>query len=578
MDRRDDDYYEANASDIRFEDITSSKMNAKTLGRLRDGDDKRRNHLTLGRERWNDFQLGEGDDLGWLGYFIGRSVNLHRLYIQYLPEDDGGEQQMHAFSDGIARNQSIQKVVIDNVSNNGFAAIARALGNLSQLEELSLQTDDDAGLNINRCSALGTLLESGVSKLKKLRLDSNNIDDAGVVAFAHGLRSIGSSLKELDLRWNSIGNEGLSALVAGLANCTSLELLNLSYNDFSNEGLLALSDWLQRDQMNLKRLNLESCGIDDEGLQALTEGATTHCKDLDLSGNDSITASGLRYLSASLQSEHCCLESLYIGGWEDIGDDAAEVLARGLVGNKSLRCLHLRDESEESWIALSQAGLNAFSKALCDTSSINNTYLSNHALQELYYWDDDDDLEGGFNLDGDERVVQYLQLHKEHPDPEHAARCKILMNHAHLEMTPLLQWELKFLPLAVGWFEKAKPVTTLSIDDIDSDSESEGQALEESEEVFQSRVLTALYEFVRGMTEKVLERRDELALVAAYDDKIAMAEDESKWLREEKKRIRKERKRLREDVVQRDRKIAKLKEENKRLCGIVESVRKSLDD
>jgi len=58
------------------------------------------------------------------------------------------------------------------------------------------------------------------------------------------------------------------------------------------------------------------------------------------------------------------------------------------------------------------------------------------------------------------------------------------------------------------------------------------------------------------MTEKVLERRDELALVAACDDKIA---------------------RLREDAEERDRKITQLEEENERLRGIVELARKVLE-
>jgi hypothetical protein len=234
----------------------------------------------------------------------------------------------------------------------------------------------------------------------------------------------------------------------------------------------------------------------------------------------------------------------------NIEDDIAEVLARGLVGNKMLRRLHLRVDGQE-YFPISPAGWNVFSTALCDTSTANNTYLSNHTVQELYYWDQDDYVnEEDFNID--ESVFQYLQLNKQHP--EHAARCKILMNHAHLDMTPLLQWELKFLPLAVGWFERAKPCTTLLIDDIDPDYER--QVLEESEEAFQSRILTALYEFVRGMPKKVLERRDELALVAAYDDKIAMAA----MVKEES-----------------DRKISQLEEENKRLRGIMKSMRNALD-
>jgi Ran GTPase-activating protein (RanGAP) involved in mRNA processing and transport len=309
--------------------------------------------------------------LGWLGYFIGKSVKLQCLDIRYLPEDDGGEQQMHAFSDGIARNQSIQKVVIDKLSSNGFAAIARALGNLSQLEELVLKSYYNAGLNVNGCSALGTLLESGASKLKKLDLVDNDISDAGVAAFAHGLRTIGPSLKVLDLAGNSIRSEGLSALVAGLANCTSLERLDLSYNGgFSSAaaGLRSLSDWLQRAALNLDELRLRDCNINDEGLQAMA-GTVNHCKDLDLSSNQSITASGLRYLSASLQSENCCLENLYLG-WMDTVNGGAQVLARGLVGNKVLRRLHLRIEGQDD-IEIPPAGWDAFSKALCDTSTIN---------------------------------------------------------------------------------------------------------------------------------------------------------------------------------------------------------------
>jgi hypothetical protein len=57
-------------------------------------------------------------------------------------------------------------------------------------------------------------------------------------------------------------------------------------------------------------------------------------------------------------------------------------------------------------------------------------------------------------------------------------------------------------------------------------------------------------------------------LVAAYDDKIAMVEEENK-------RLRKDNKRLLENVEERDEKIA---QKNKRLCSILESVRKSLDD
>jgi len=555
MERRDFNYYEANAADISLEKITSSEKNAKVLRRLRDGDD----NLTC-------FILGKGDDLGWLGYFIGRSVKIQQLDIWRLLEDDEGRQQIDAFFDCLARNQSIRGISCTELGDYGSTALLRALGNLSQLEELSY-----SGTNFTRngCSALGTVLESGVCKLKKIYFYRNNIGDDGVASLASGLRSIGPSLKTLGLHDNSFGNEGLLPLVAALESCTSLEELDLSYNDFSlaTAGLRSLSDWLQSNQMDLKWLNFACCGINDEGLQALSGGAAKHCKDLSLSGNDSITALGLRHLSTSLQSVSCHLENLYLSSM-DIQDDGAEVLARGLSGNKVLQCLHLREDEED--IAITRAGWAAFSAVLCDTSSVNNTYLSNHTVQELWCdCDDHDDEDEGIDpfRDIDEDIVLYLQLNKEHP--QYAARCKILMNHTHIDMVPFLRWGLKCLPLAVGWFERSKPCTTLSIYENDPDlRRRSSQVLDESEEVYQSRILTALYEFVRGVPRKVLERRDELALVAVYDDKIAMVEEENK-------RLRRDNKRLLENVEERDEKIA---QKNKRLCSILESVRKSLDD
>ncbi|KAK1733712.1 leucine-rich repeat protein, partial [Skeletonema marinoi] len=351
MDHRYYNYYEANAADISLEDITSSEQNKQILRRLRDDDLGWHDHITLGREgrfylteRCELLLIREGDDLGWLGYFIGRSVKLQGLEIWHLnlPENEGWEQQIHAFLDGVARNQSIRRICAIELGEYESTAFLRALGNWSQLEELVYSRNI---LDSNGCSVLGTLLESGACKLKELLLYNNNIGDDGVAALASRLRSIAPSLKTLGLSWNSIGNDGLSALVAALESCTSLEELDLSDNDFSlaTAGLASLSDWLQTAVLNLNELSLRYCAINDEGLQALTEGAVNHCKGLNLSENDSITALGLRYLSTSLQCDSCRLESLFIGSI-NIGDDGAEVLARGLIGNKVLRCLELRDD------------------------------------------------------------------------------------------------------------------------------------------------------------------------------------------------------------------------------------------
>eukprot|EP00985_Skeletonema_marinoi_P034591 scaffold44329_cov146-Skeletonema_marinoi.AAC.1 len=62
----------------------------------------------------------------------------------------------------------------------------------------------------------------------------------------------------------------------------------------------------------------------------------------------------------------------------------------------------------------------------------------------------------------------------------------------------------------------------------DHDSDLRRRVLEESDEAFESRELTALYEFVRGMPMEVMKSRSGLAVVAAYDEKIARIEEENK--------------------------------------------------
>mmetsp|Transcript_16456 Transcript_16456/g.33201 ORF Transcript_16456/g.33201 Transcript_16456/m.33201 type:complete len:129 (+) Transcript_16456:310-696(+) len=128
------------------------------------------------------------------------------------------------------------------------------------------------------------------------------------------------------------------------------------------------------------------------------------------------------------------------------------------------------------------------------------------------------------------------------------------MKHPHLHMQPFLHWGLKFLPLTVDWFERAKPCTALTIYDEDPDLRSPDlrrRVLDESDEAFESRELTAMYEFVRGMPMEVMKSRSGLAVAAAYDKKISRIEEENKIALE-----------------RRDRKIEQLEEEIMRLRGL----------
>lgn len=111
--RRDITYYDVLAQDVKLEDITSSRRNARILRRLRD--DRKRYELVIADEDYydgeeNTFIVKEGDDWGWLGYFIGKSKQIRFLGLHCLPEE---EDDIVAFMEGVKRNRSMDSICVN---------------------------------------------------------------------------------------------------------------------------------------------------------------------------------------------------------------------------------------------------------------------------------------------------------------------------------------------------------------------------------------------------------------------------------------------------------------------------------
>ena len=348
--QRDCSYYEAHAADVCLDEITSSDYNKRALQRLRDGDIS---NISVGAI-WRNFVITEGDDLGWLEYFISRSESLQELEVVGFPkvEEEKEQQIIHALSDGITRNRSIQNVCVNNLSRDGFAAVARILSNLTQLESLTVIRRVYGGSDQLYYVALGNLLEAGVWKLKELSMYDSLIGDAGLAALTGGLRCIGSSLKGLYLPNCSIGDEGLSTLAEVLANCTCLESLDLSENDFSMTA--AGLRFMRSIGSSLKRLYLSNSAIDSEGLSTLVAALVdcTCLKVLDLSQNDFSTAAGLRSLSHWVQTAALTLDELSLK-WCEINDNGVQALAEGAANNCKEMNLHCNGITALGWRNLS---------------------------------------------------------------------------------------------------------------------------------------------------------------------------------------------------------------------------------
>ncbi|KAK1732245.1 leucine-rich repeat protein [Skeletonema marinoi] len=350
MDVQDCKYYEARAKDVNLEDITSSEQNAAILARLRDND------LTFtaisiedGPQVESDFVVREGDSMGWLGYFVGRSKQVETLSIYSFPDS----LNIDAFLRGLGHNRSIQSLHINIDLGENFQSLVPLLENDSNLSRLTF--DNFIGL---QCAHNIALMLGQQSTLKYLNFEETNLMD-----------------------------EMLVEIVAALSSQPQLEELDLGYNNIGRDGCVALGNVLQGlKNPNLTNLHLENNAIDDEGLHALVSGLK-NCHNLTsfhLHGNQLITEAGLRSLSALFQSDSCRLEHLDLDEL-NIDDDGVSILAAGLVSLSTLKRLHISDNSigDEGLQALLVGGLASLN---LEELHLSRNSFSPSGLRSLRNW------------------------------------------------------------------------------------------------------------------------------------------------------------------------------------------------
>ena len=428
------------------------------------------------------------------------------------------------------RSPSLKNLVIyaNDFNDDGFLALLVGMAKCVRLEHLDLRGNDsitEVGLKALSSSSLFRskkfclqtldvscmdiqddemkILAAGVASilsLKSLNLSRNDISDAGLQALAAGLSNnkyletlnlsnngsfsaiglrcfsneipMAMNLKELDLEGNAINDDGLQALAVGLRKHSTLAKLDLSSNAIGSEGLRALA---AAEITSLRWLSLANNAINDEALGVFVEGIenVVNLEALDLSDNNMITPSGLAVLAPIFHRESCSLKEIDLYP-TNLEDREARAFAEGLVGNESLTELLL------DYKDITALGWSAFSTLLCDTSSVNNTYHSNHTLEVIgrrHIFDP--------YMDRIHSSVQtYLLLNSQ--NEYDVPICKILMSHSNLDMTPFLQWGLKLLPFVLAWFERAQSCRT-------------SLEVEESIASFERRELSALYQFIHGL-------------------------------------------------------------------------------
>ncbi|XP_045483087.1 uncharacterized protein LOC123688554 isoform X2 [Harmonia axyridis] len=153
-------------------------------------------------------------------------------------------------------------------------AICRTLESNKFIRELNLQ---DNWLSVESCTYLASVLEINIT-LKILNLKECRIGVEGMAILSGALES--SSIQELDLSFNSLGNEGLREGKSGLSLNYNLTSLNLGHNEFTEEAVDYLYDILVEASRLIKLdlswncFNTPKCRIGGPSLNFLVKGVS----------------------------------------------------------------------------------------------------------------------------------------------------------------------------------------------------------------------------------------------------------------------------------------------------------------
>ena len=272
----------------------------------------------------------------------------------HLQEVKANQQDWKLFSDSLKQHSHYTSLILTNcgIDNDIATVLAECLLQCTSLEDLKLDVNiiGDTG-----AIALAECLQN-CSDLKSFSISFNHIGNTGAIALSKGLKHC-TSLTELDLRFNKVDIDGAKALLATFEDRKNLNI-QIENHRITNQGIL-----------NIHTLDISKHSINCEKFSVLL----SYVQDLEYWENMrtiniiefSISADGVKALADCLRNCHS-LQTLNLA-YNSISDDDASVLADGLSNCHSLQTLSL---------AHNKVGIDG-AKALAD-------FLRNcHSLQTL---------------------------------------------------------------------------------------------------------------------------------------------------------------------------------------------------
>ncbi|XP_062397871.1 NACHT, LRR and PYD domains-containing protein 12-like [Sardina pilchardus] len=244
-----------------------------------------------------------------------------------------------------SNSSSLRQLDLTNnhVGDSGVELLSTGLEHPNcRLETLGLQW---CNLTERSCSSLAAALRSNPSSLRQLDLTNNHVGDSGVELLSTGLEHPNCRLETLELQFCSLTVKSCAALSSALrSNSSSLRQLNLSHNHVGDSGVELLSTGLEHPNCRLETLGLLKCDLTERSCSSLAAALRSNpssLRQLDLTNNH-VGDSGVELLSTGLEHPNCRLETLELQ-YCDLTERSYSSLAAALRSNpSSLRQLNLR--------------------------------------------------------------------------------------------------------------------------------------------------------------------------------------------------------------------------------------------
>ena len=163
----------------------------------------------------------------------------------------------------------------------------------------------------------------------------------------------------------------------------------------------------------------------------------------------------------------------------EVDDEGVAALVTGLANGSNLQILSINGNE-----SITNNGWMAISKLLCDTSSVDKTFHSNHTLHDMAHRNY---MHVSYEiLRQVPGLVDNLELNRLRAKQE-VAMIKILKHHNDFDLHPFFEWDLKMLPRVLRWLERANDIPT------------------EFDKNIEQRKLSAIYRFARSKPELYIE-------------------------------------------------------------------------